>query len=99
MFKVGSLILIIVFVGCAAKSGSDKPILINSESFIQDDSIAIDEVSLYANANIVVGAERLSIYLPLLKNQRVAIVGNQSSIVNDVHLVDTLFALNVDIKR
>lgn len=48
---------------------------------------------------ILVGAERMDIYLPLLQDKKVAIVGNQTSQVNGVHLVDTLLRLNVSISK
>ena len=34
--------------------------------------------------------ERTNKYIPLLKNQKVAIVGNQSSMIYKTHLVDSL---------
>ncbi|MBI5219300.1 MAG: DUF1343 domain-containing protein [Bacteroidia bacterium] len=49
--------------------------------------------------HIKVGAERIDQYLPLLKGKRVAIVANQSSLVKNMHLIDTLLALKVDIKK
>jgi len=49
--------------------------------------------------DIVVGAERLSEYLPFLEGKTVAIVGNQTSMVGNSHLVDTLLALKVDVKK
>jgi uncharacterized protein YbbC (DUF1343 family) len=39
---------------------------------------------------ILVGAERLNVYLPLLKGKRVGIFANQTSMVGASHLVDTL---------
>jgi len=39
---------------------------------------------------IIVGANQLENYLPFLEEKRVAIVANQTSMVGDVHLVDTL---------
>lgn len=47
---------------------------------------------------ITPGAERLSVYLPLLKGKRVGIFANQTSMVGQTHLVDTLRKLGVDIK-
>ena len=47
---------------------------------------------------IIPGAERINVYLPLLKNKRVGIFANQTSMVGDTHLVDTLRKLGVDIK-
>ena len=60
---------------------------------------------------IIVGANRTNIYLPLLKDKKVGIVGNQTSIIfkasaNDsitaaphIHLIDSLLALQIDIKK
>ena len=48
--------------------------------------------------NTKVGAVRLDLYLPLLKDKRVGIVSNQASIVGSSHLVDTLLSLGVDVK-
>lgn len=49
--------------------------------------------------NIVVGAERMSLYLPKIEGKKIAIVGNQTSTVAGVHLVDTLLALDVEILK
>ena len=54
---------------------------------------------LYCNANVEVGAERTSTYLDNLNGLKVGLVGNQSSLVNEVHLVDTLLSLNIDIVK
>jgi uncharacterized protein YbbC (DUF1343 family) len=44
------------------------------------------------------GAERLAVYLPLLKGKTVGVFANQTSMVGNVHLVDTLKRSGVDIK-
>lgn len=44
------------------------------------------------------GASRISVYLPFLKDKRVGIFANQTSMVGRVHLVDTLQKLGVNIK-
>ena len=49
-------------------------------------------------ARIAPGAERSSAYLPLLKNKRVAIFANNTAMVGNVNLVDTLSRLGVNIK-
>ncbi len=46
---------------------------------------------------IVVGAERLDLYLDKLKNKNIALVVNQTSRVKQTHLVDTLLSLGVKI--
>ena len=47
---------------------------------------------------ILAGAERINVYLPLIKGKRVGIFANQTSTVGKTHLVDTLRKLGVDIK-
>ena len=51
-----------------------------------------------AKPEVIVAAERFSRYLPLLKNKRVGLVVNQTSMVRDVHLVDVLLEKGVDIQ-
>ena len=47
---------------------------------------------------IIPAAERINVYLPLIKGKRVGIFANQTSMVGNSHLVDTLRKLGVDIK-
>jgi len=47
---------------------------------------------------ILAGAERINVYLPYLKGKRVGIFANQTSVVGNSHLVDTLRKLGIDIK-
>lgn len=49
--------------------------------------------------NILPGAGRTQLYLPKLKDKRVAVVANQTSMVEDTHLVDTLLAHAVDVVK
>ncbi len=48
-------------------------------------------------AKILTGASRTDVYMPLLKNKRVAVFANQTSTVGNTHLVDTLKKLGVNI--
>lgn len=54
-------------------------------------------------AEVRLGNEQTEAYLPLLKDQRVAVVGNHTSVVGGLpgatHLVDTLLALGVDVRH
>eukprot|EP01132_Coremiostelium_polycephalum_P000261 gene261-344_t len=47
---------------------------------------------------ILTGAEQLEAYLPLLKNQSVALVANASSQIHGTHLLDILLAQGVNVK-
>lgn len=64
------------------------------------------------NEPIVVGANRTDLYISELKNKKIAVVANQTSVIftstdkpisgektTYVHLVDSLLALNIDIKK
>ena len=46
---------------------------------------------------VEVGAQQLDKFLPLLKDKRVALVVNQTSVVGNTHLVDTLLSKGVNI--
>ncbi len=48
---------------------------------------------------VLVGAERVELYLPKIQNKNVAIVANHTSLLGGKHLVDTLLSLNVNIKK
>lgn len=49
--------------------------------------------------DIQTGAASIQEYLPLLKDKRVALVVNHTSQINGTHLVDTLLALNINIRQ
>lgn len=51
------------------------------------------------HVQVVTGAEQLDTYLPMLQGKNVAVVVNQTSQVDQVHLVDLLLARGVVIKR
>ncbi len=48
---------------------------------------------------IVLAVERLDLYFDSLVGKRVAIVGNQTSIIGKTHLVDTLISLGIKIQK
>ncbi len=46
-----------------------------------------------------VGAEQPDFYLPALKNKRIALVVNNTSLINSTHLADSLLKLNIIVKK
>jgi len=44
-------------------------------------------------------AERMNVYLPLLKGKAVAVFANQTSMVNNTHLVDTLIKSGINVVK
>jgi len=75
-------VFVVCFLGCAAQKKSADP-----QSFIPATS-----------TRILAGAERINVYLPLIKGKRIGIFANQTSMVGNSHLVDTLQKLGVDIR-
>ena len=54
-------------------------------------------LSVLSYSQIKVAAERTKAYLPLLEDNKIAIVGNQTSMIKNTHLVDSLISLEVDV--
>ena len=62
--------------------------------------ISLVLITLTTNAqDLILGAERTKSYLPLLNNKNIAIVGNQTSMIREIHLVDSLINLDLNIKK
>lgn len=55
--------------------------------------------SIYNNTSIRTGAEQTAKYFPYLKNKRVAILANQTSIIGKKHLVDSLIAASINVVK
>ena len=49
--------------------------------------------------NILPGDARIDMYLHLLENKKVALLVNQSAVLNKTHLLDTLISLGIDVKK
>ncbi len=61
-------------------------------------SIPSGSANEISDDRIIPGAERIDVYLPLIRGKRLGIFANQTSMVGNTHLVDTLRKLGVDIK-
>ena len=90
------LILATLIVGCGAGADDGETTTENNEEPL--DTIPKEE-PLYCNQDVVVGAARFEQYLPQLEGKKVALVGNQSSMVGEIHLVDTLISQNVNLVK
>lgn len=53
----------------------------------------------HAQSSVKTGAERIDDYIWLLQGKRVAVCGNQTSMVGNVHLVDTLLKRGVNVVK
>ena len=54
---------------------------------------------LFLFSSVIVGAEKSTEYMPLLKGKNVALVVNQSSVVYGEHLVDSLLAQKINVTK
>lgn len=59
------------------------------------ESIELEE----KESTVITGAERMRKYIPLLRDKNVGLVVNQTSVVYDRHLVDTLIDFEINIKK
>ncbi|MGS2727254.1 exo-beta-N-acetylmuramidase NamZ family protein [Psychroserpens sp. BH13MA-6] len=93
------IVLVLVLISCAHKT-KDASALNEHQS-----EQTLDEVNSSSNTTIVVAANRTDAYIPKLKNKRVGVVANQTSVIfksnqkDYVHLVDSLLHRDVDIKK
>ncbi len=67
-------------------------------SFNCNSQNTVSKITEASAEKIHAGADRINEYLPLLKGKTVGIFTNQTSMVGNKHLVDTLMKLGVDIK-
>ena len=67
-----------------------------AQIFKMEDNFALTFID---KAHYVSAAMQLEDYLPLIEGKRVGIVGNQTSIIGETHLVDTLLSLGIDVRK
>ncbi|MGI9544827.1 MAG: exo-beta-N-acetylmuramidase NamZ domain-containing protein, partial [Cyclobacteriaceae bacterium] len=77
--------LLLILLSCQAKNSTPT-------------TDAPPEISA-TDTTIILGAEQLDAYLPLIQNRPIALVVNQTSRVGSQHLVDTLLSLGVTVKK
>ncbi len=92
--------LIFLLLSCSQRLKGESPI--SGTIVIREDSLRIDNSKVFKfqnSANPVLGIDRLHLFLDSLSGKRIAVVGNQTSVVKGVHLVDTLIALNLNVVK
>jgi uncharacterized protein YbbC (DUF1343 family) len=52
-----------------------------------------------SSTKIIPGAERMNVYIPMLKGRTVAVFANQTSMVGKIHLVDALIKNGIIVKK
>lgn len=51
------------------------------------------------DAQVVTGAERMPVYLPMIEGKSVAVFANQTSVIKNTHLVDTLLKRGINVVK
>jgi len=60
---------------------------------------AVSKMAASLSGKITVGAEQTALYFPLLQGKKIGVVANQTSLVNGVHLVDSLLHAGFDVVK
>ena len=108
VFKNTVLLFVLVLISCASKLKNEKGLDVNKNEILKHTSTVLS-TKVQDGKGIIVGANQIEDYLPLLQGKRVGVVANQSSVIfKDIgqktdagsytHLVDSLLSLNIDIK-
>jgi uncharacterized protein YbbC (DUF1343 family) len=95
MFKLYMLILpVLIMLSCSAKSKKEEITHADRKKCEQADT-----VSLHNAESLQCGAARFEAYVPEIRGKKVGLVANHTSRVKNVHLVDTLLAQGVDVRK
>ena len=90
------LLSVLFFVSCHGQKNGQETI--NNRQSAMTNEHSGNSGTTKKEQNIIPAAERINVYLPLIKGKRVGIFANQTSTVGNSHLVDTLRKLGIDIK-
>ena len=60
-------------------------------------NVVSNQVPQATTAQVVVGAARTDVYVPLLKGKRIALMSNQTGMVGDRHVLDVMLAEGLDV--
>ncbi|MCB9033011.1 MAG: DUF1343 domain-containing protein [Chitinophagales bacterium] len=90
--------LMLAIVACKAQNSSES--IIETVDIRKSHHFSGEKKQVaITKKEIEVGALQLSEYLPLLQNKTVALVVNQTSVINSTHLLDTLISLGINVKK
>lgn len=100
-FKNTLILTLFICFSCGSgnKDGSQKSeaVLTSQSSSTSEDKKMEEEVE--EHEGIIIGANRVSEYIDLLKDKNVGVVANQTSTIGEQHLIDALLQKNVSIKK
>ena len=71
-------------------------VIISLNAYPQDIHFVFQDIT---SKNVKTGADRIELYLPYIKNKKVAVCSNHTAMIGDKHLVDSLLSLNIHISK
>lgn len=101
LFFIESLLIVLLF-SCTSVSGKGN-LDSSSEETIQSNENSttgqLEEIKTIAPKRLKLAIERTEVYLPLLRNKRVGVVSNQTGMMGNTHLVDTLLGSGIKVVK
>lgn len=96
-------ILLVFLTSCGSQRATEEQQVetapFEENIIVPQQEILEQEVERAKMPDLQLGDERMTLYLDSLRGRRVAIVANQSSMVGNTHLVDTLLSLGIQIQK
>ncbi|WP_109299930.1 exo-beta-N-acetylmuramidase NamZ domain-containing protein [Aquimarina sp. AU474] len=104
-FKNTFLFLSLIFISCISGIKTTSGASLDIKKPISEQYIVQDTTK--TKVDVITGANQTLVYIPMLENKNVAIVGNQTTVIfkdnvtkqNYVHLVDSLLSKNIKIQK
>jgi len=92
-------IFVFLLVSCSQNAKGENRI--SGTIVIEEDTLRIPKALTPTPTikNPVLGIDRLHLFVDSLKGKRIAVVGNQTSMVKGIHLVDTLLSLQLNVVK
>lgn len=95
-------ILVILIASCSVPfKRPDNPIeetIVIDDKETENEELIREQHAIGHGARVpILGVERLHLFLDSLKDKRIAVVGNQTSVVGNTHLVDSLLGMKLNV--
>lgn len=79
---------------------TNETIVIENETIAYEEAIREEALAVHGSLHKpILGIERLHLFMDSLVDKRIAVVSNQTSMVNNTHLVDTLLAMKLNVVK
>lgn len=79
--------------------GTEETKIIEECVITNEECIREEKLLSHSVKQPILGIDRLHLFMDSLKDKNIAVVGNQTSVVGNVHLVDTLLSLQLNVVK